>query len=281
MSKRHNYEYDIDLASTAAPAHVIKMVGDNKRVLEIGCGPGSITKQLVEQGHCRVVGLELDAEAIEKVSPYCERVLQADLNSNEWVSLLDDTDKFDVLVAADVLEHLYDPWTNLKRMTQLLKQEGYMVISLPHVGHAAIMSCLINGDFEYRDWGLLDKTHIRFFGLKNIEELFAKANLKIVEARYTIKPPEETEFVSSWSKLSKSLQETLMRVPHAAVYQVVVKVKRLDEAGDVISLMPPPYYYQHQVIPSIASWKARIGQHLSPTMKQKIRTNLNRVGIKL
>lgn len=279
--KRHNYEYDIDPTSATAPASVVRMVGEDKRVLEIGCGPGSITKLLAEQGRCRVTGLELDTEAIKKVTPFCEQVMQADLNSSEWPRLLDGLEKFDVLVAADVLEHLYNPWAALQLMKPLLKPEGYMVISLPHVGHAAVMACLINGDFEYRDWGLLDRTHIRFFGLKNIEDLFARANLKIIEARYTSKPPEETEFVESWAKLPASLQETLMKTPHAAVYQVVVKAVPLSREGKAIALIPPPYPYRRQIIPSLESWKARLGQRLSPELKQYIRQGLNRVGIKL
>ena len=83
-------------------------------------------------------------------------------------------------------------------MVTFLNPDGYLVISLPHTGHAGVMSCLINGDFEYREHGLLDRTHLRFFGLKNIEALFVQANLKIIEARYVIKPPEETEFDPAW-----------------------------------------------------------------------------------
>jgi 2-polyprenyl-3-methyl-5-hydroxy-6-metoxy-1,4-benzoquinol methylase len=161
--ERHNYEYDVDTSSETAPANVVRMVGHGKRVLEVGCGPGSITRILAEQSQCRVTGFELDPEAIKKVRPFCEVVIQADLNSEEWPHLIDDSEQFDVVVAADVLEHLYDPWTTLKRMVQFISPNGYLVISLPHIGHAAVMGCMIDGDFNYRDWGLLDRTHIRFF----------------------------------------------------------------------------------------------------------------------
>ena len=168
----HKYEYAVDLAAQTAPAYVVQLVGSSKRVLEVGCGPGSITKQLTQHGQCRVTALELDPEAISKAAPYCDAIMQADLNSAEWPQVLDGAELFDVVVAADVLEHLYDPWTALKRMASFINASGYLVVSLPHVGHAAVVSCLINGDFQYRDWGLLDRTHIRFFCLKNVEELF-------------------------------------------------------------------------------------------------------------
>lgn len=280
--KRHNYEYEVDATAATAPANVVRMVGKNKRVLEIGCGPGSITKILAEQGGCQVTGLELDPEAIKKVTPYCTQVMQADLNSSEWPNLLDGMEKFDVLVAADVLEHLYDPWTSLQRMVPLLNPEGYIVISLPHIGHAAVMSCMINGDFEYRDWGLLDRTHIRFFGLKNIEVLFAQANLKIIEVTCVTKPPEETEFAAVWSKLPASLQDALMgSSPHSAVYQVVVKAIPTDRSGNAVPLVPPKYQYRRQVVPSAESLKARIGQMLGATGKQRVRHALGLLGIKI
>lgn len=280
--KRHNYEYDVDAASGTAPANVVRMVGNNKRVLEIGCGPGSITKILAEQGSCKVTGLELDPEAIRKVTPYCEQVLQADLNSSEWTQRLDGMDKFDVVVAADVLEHLYNPWSVLPQMASLLNSEGYIVISLPHIGHAAVMACLINGDFEYRDWGLLDRTHIRFFGLKNIETLFAQANLKIIEVTCVTKPPEETEFAAVWSKLPASLQDALMgSSPHSAVYQVVVKAIPCDRSGSAVPLVPPKYQYRRQVIPSTESLKARMGQMLGATGKQRVRNAIGLLGIKI
>lgn len=275
--QRHNYEYEVDTTSRTAPAYVIRMVGRQKRVLEVGCGPGSITKLLAGQGQCRVTGLELDPVAIKKVSPYCEVVMQADLNAATWPDLLDGEGQFDVVVAADVLEHLYDPWTALQRMVPFIRPDGYLVVSLPHVGHAAVAACLINGDFEYRDWGLLDRTHIRFFGLKNIEALFSRAGLKIIEASYVVKPPEESEFAAVWSRLSVEIKAALSSNAHAHVYQVVVKAVPLDYPGDAISLVAPKPGHTKAFA---ATWKRRIGACLSPQIKQYIRKGLGRLGIK-
>ena len=255
------------------------MVGQKKRVLEVGCGPGSITQILARQGQCRVTGLEQDVEAIEKARPYCEAIMQADLNDVGWTRLLDGAERFDVVVAADVLEHLYDPWRTLREMGSFIGPDGYLVISLPHVGHAAVVSCLLNGDFEYRDWGLLDRTHIRFFGLKNIEDLFAQADLKIVEAKYVIMPPEFTEFAASWSKLSRTVRDALKSSAHADVYQVVVKAMPRSYPGDPILLIP--LKSRGTAAASLVSWKMRIGRHLSPQVKRRIRKSLDLLGIHL
>ena len=237
--RRHKYEYEVDLNSDTAPAYVAKMVGKNKRVLEIGSGPGSVTKLLQLTGNCRVTAVELDSEAIRKAAPYCETIIQADLNSTDWPQLLADAGRFDAVVAADVLEHLYDPWSTLQKIVSFLNPFGYLVISLPHAGHASIMSCLINGDFEYREFGLLDRTHIRFFGLKNIETLFAQANLKIIEAQYVIKLPEETELASGWAQLSFPVRDVILSTPHSRIYQVVVKAVPLSYPGDPVPLVAP------------------------------------------
>jgi 2-polyprenyl-3-methyl-5-hydroxy-6-metoxy-1,4-benzoquinol methylase len=279
MQKYHKYEYEVDPLSDSVASHVVRMVGQKKRVLEVGCGPGSITKVLARQGQCRVTGLEQDLAAIAKVTPYCEAIMQADLNGVEWTGLLDGAERFDVVVAADVLEHLYDPWRTLREMGSFISPDGYLVISLPHVGHAAVVACLINGDFEYRDWGLLDRTHIRFFGLKNIEALFAEADLKIVEAKYVIKPPECTELAASWAKLSRTVQDALKSSAHADVYQVVVKAVPRSYPGNPVLLTPPSPC--GTAATSLATLKMRIGCRLSPQVKQRIRKGFDLLGIHL
>ncbi|MGY4531948.1 2-polyprenyl-3-methyl-5-hydroxy-6-metoxy-1,4-benzoquinol methylase [Pseudomonas sp. TE3786] len=278
-SDRHTYEYDVDPASQTAPAHVIRMVGEHKRVLEMGCGPGSITKLLAQQGQCRITGLEVDPEAIKRVTPFCESVISADLNASDWPLLLAQHEKFDVVVAADVLEHLYDPWRTLQRMVPLISADGYLVISLPHAGHAAISGCLYDGDFDYRDWGLLDRTHIRFFGLKNIEALFAQAGLKIIEARYVIKPPEETEFAPVWATLPGSVRKALSSSRHAHVYQVVVKAVPVAYAGAAVALLPPAP--KPTRISSHTALSMRVRRALGPRAKQFLRKGAGLLGIKL
>jgi 2-polyprenyl-3-methyl-5-hydroxy-6-metoxy-1,4-benzoquinol methylase len=281
IEKNNVYEYEVDLAGQNAPVHVMHLVGTSKRVLEIGCGPGSVTKLLAQHGKCRVTGIELDADAIKKATPYCEKIIQTDLNSGDWPHVLDGLEPFDVVVAADVLEHLYDPWTTLKRMASFIGSNGYLVISLPHVGHAGVMSCIINSDFEYRDCGLLDWTHIRFFGFRNMEALFAQAELKIVEVKYVILHPKDTNLAENWSRLSVTVQDAIRSSPYSDVYQVVVKAVPLSYPGDAIPLAPPEQRFTAVVIASPASWRKRIAQHLSPRQKQHIRSTLKLFRINL
>ena len=222
-NKSHNYDYTIDTRSETAASKVVRFVGANKHVLEIGCGPGSITKVLRNLNHCSISAIELDPKAISLVAPYCDRVIEADLNNVDWRSVALEIGKFETIVAADVLEHLYDPWRVLSSLKNLLKEDGEIVISLPHVGHAAIAACIMSGSFQYRDWGLLDRTHIRFFGLKDIDSLFNEAGFAIVDVEFVIIPPEETEFAKIWSLLDSGAKRILTSSLHSQVYQVVIK----------------------------------------------------------
>jgi 2-polyprenyl-3-methyl-5-hydroxy-6-metoxy-1,4-benzoquinol methylase len=239
-NERHKYDYETGLDSDSGPSRVIRIVGQNKRVLEVGSGPGSITKLLASESGCRVTALDIDAISLESLAPYCDRVCQADLNDPAWTDALGIDDKFEVLVAADVLEHVHDPLTVLKSMTRCLAERGYMVISIPHVGHSVVHACLLDEDFDYGDFGLLDRTHIRFFGIRNMQKLFDDADLKIVHAEFVIRNPEHTEFANRWSKVPPAVRSALEVNAFGTVYQVVVKVARHDSDDKAISLMDLP-----------------------------------------
>lgn len=275
---RHKYEYQIDVTADTAPARVVRIVGENKRVLEIGAGPGSITKLLFEVGNCRVTALEVDSQAIIKLAPYCERVFQADLNHLQWQNKIEQGERFDVLVAADVLEHLYDPVYVLTGMKDFLNENGYIVVSLPHIGHAAIHACLLEEDFEYRDWGLLDRTHIRFFGIKNIQKLFEDAGWKIIHAEFVVRHPEQTEFAECWARTSPDLRRVLATNPFNLVYQVVVKAVPMDAGGDAISLMALPVIASKISLGDKLKALARV--HFSLKMRVKLKQAASKICIK-
>lgn len=274
--QQHKYEYKVAIDADSGPARVVRIVGDKKRVLEIGAGPGSITKLLTAVSNCRVTALEIDAESIKKLAPYCERVYQADLNDSSWPELLEKENKFEVLVAADVLEHVYEPLSVLKAMKGFLNEDGYMVISLPHVGHSVIHACLLEEDFEYGDSGLLDRTHIRFFGIKNMQKLFEDAGMKIIHAEFVVRNPEHTEFSKRWAKTSPELRSVLAKNPFGLVYQVIVKAVPEHAGGEAVSLISMSVLPQ---TPSFReSFKAFLRLHLSVKMYSRIQWIASKMG---
>lgn len=235
------YVFDVDAESDTAAANVLRLVGKDKDVLEIGAGPGSIARPLVEKNGCRVTALEVDPNCIPVLQSFCADVIQGDLNSSDWDKALDGR-SFDAIVIADVLEHLIDPWQTLRLAKKLLRPGGCVVSSIPNASHAAMIASILDDDVDYRDWGLLDRTHIRFFGVKNIQDLFRQADLKIVDVRYVVRTPEMTEFVDTWRRTSPKLREALDSPAFSQVYQTVVLAVGSAAARPEFELIrnPPP-----------------------------------------
>lgn len=295
-AQRHNYEYAVDPAADTAPARVVRMVGHGKRVLELGAGPGSIARILFGVNGCRVTALEIDATALDKLAPYCERVCQADLNRPDWADCLGGAADFEVVVLADVLEHVRDPAAVLAKAASLLAGSGHMVISLPHAGHVAIHACLFEEDFEYRDWGLLDRTHIRFFGLRNMQQLFEQCGLKIIAAEFVVREPEQTEFAARWPRMPEALKQALALNPFGRVYQVVVSAVPLAAPGKALSLLDMPVQGVQGApaaalaaaplpSPPAAGAESRLRllarHHLSPQTRARLRRLLGACGLRV
>lgn len=238
-TEKHRYEYSFDIHGMIAPARVARLVGNGKKVLELGSGPGSMTRVLTEVGNNLVTAVEIDQEAIEKVRPFCQSVISADLNEANWADQLS-SEKFDVVLAADVLEHVYEPSRVLKDMTALMNIQGCIILSLPHASHAGIGCCLLMNNFRYSERGLLDQTHIRFFSITNIHTLIESAGLKIIHAEFVLTEPGATEFADLWSELDENSKKTLLGNPFSLVYQIVLKAVPMGAEGSAISLFDIP-----------------------------------------
>ncbi len=208
-----NYEYEFNLNDNNAAANVIKIVGKNKRVLEIGAGSARHRPEISRLMGCEVVAIEINPVSVEKLKGFCSGVYSVDLNSKDWTSELGSERKFDVVIAADVLEHLYDPWTVLKQMKSLLNDDGFIVLSLPHAAYWGVLASLAHEDFAYGEWGLFDKTHIRFFGMHNIQALHESAGLAIEDFRFIELNPDKTEFANRWELVVRRRAPSLREPP--------------------------------------------------------------------
>ena len=162
-------------------AYQLEFVGREKRVLELGCAVGHMTRALTGLG-CRVVAVDVDEVATRSAAEFAERVLVADLSDPTALEQLKG-ERFDVVLAGDVLEHLPDPLSVLQRCRSLLTPDGALVLSLPNVAHVDLKLGLLQGRWEYRDTGLLDRTHLRFFTRRSIDELLHDAGFVPVEIR--------------------------------------------------------------------------------------------------
>jgi 2-polyprenyl-3-methyl-5-hydroxy-6-metoxy-1,4-benzoquinol methylase len=140
-------------------------------VLDLGCASGRLGEALKAQGIAsQVDGVELSESAAREARGRLDRVWVADLTDFDWAET---ADAYDVIIAADVLEHLADPWDTLRELRHHLATEGTIIASIPNIRYwKVIWDLLVRGEFRYVDEGILDRTHLRFFTRTGIRRLF-------------------------------------------------------------------------------------------------------------
>jgi SAM-dependent methyltransferase len=161
---------------------VLDAVPDGARVLDVGCATGYLAAELVARG-CTVVGVEFDPVAAQQARAVCREVVVGDLESEavraDVARAVAAAGGVDAVICADVLEHLRDPWTVLAWLRTLLDPGGRAVISVPNIAHWTARRALLRGRFDYRDFGLFDRTHLRFFTRASAWELAHRAGFAV------------------------------------------------------------------------------------------------------
>ena len=145
-----------------------------RRVLDLGCSTGWLAGALKERGEVEVVGIEREPAYAAIAEKRCDRVVVGDVED-----VPSDLGRFDCLVAADVLEHLVDPWSTLQAYVRLLEPGCRAIVSLPNVGHWTTYARLARGSWPRLPEGIHDATHLRWFTLRDAIELCEGAGLVV------------------------------------------------------------------------------------------------------
>lgn len=143
-----------------------------RRVLDLGCATGTTGAALKARQDVEVVGVELDPEYAREAASRLDHVIVGDVETAE------PSGRFDGLIAADILEHLRDPWSALRRYAALLEPGAAAVVSLPNVAHWSTYAHLARGSWPRRPEGIFDATHLRWFTLADARALLEQAGLE-------------------------------------------------------------------------------------------------------
>jgi len=152
-----------------------------RRVLDLGCGEGAMSAAIKRDCAAQEIwGVEIVEAVAEKAqnNPALDKVLCGNLEA--LVEELPDG-HFSHIIAGDVLEHLVDPWAVLAKLRSKLESGGLFICSIPNIRNFSfIAKLLVKGRFEYKDSGVMDRTHLRFFARKDVELLFTDAGFSCV-----------------------------------------------------------------------------------------------------
>jgi glycosyltransferase involved in cell wall biosynthesis len=186
LEQRPEYEvapaYTLKKSSLSSHSQLLEMIGPPPRtVLDVGCGQGELGHLVRERGH-RVTGIDW---APPKFA--LDEFIQADLGAGLPIP---EERKFDVILLADVLEHMSEPGVLLEQAKRHLAPGGSLLVSLPNAVHWSMRMQMALGKFEYANKGIMDRGHLRFFTKKTAERLFKNAGLELVSQRSTPVPWE-------------------------------------------------------------------------------------------
>lgn len=187
---------------TARPDVQALVPASARRILDLGCAAGELGAALKARQGAEVVGVELSSDYAADARRRIDRVECGDVAA-VLADPAADLGHFDCVIAADVLEHLIDPWTALRDAVALLEPSGSAVVSLPNVQYLLVFWRLIRrGSWPREPAGLFDATHLRWFTLRDARELLEGAGLEVeaVQPQYWFPPGRQLQAVRALAR---------------------------------------------------------------------------------
>lgn len=154
------------------------------RVLDVGCGTGAFGERLLDAGAKEVWGVERAEGPADVASTRLTRVVKGVFPTE---AVLEGA-PFDLVVFADSLEHMEDPWGALSFAKGMLVPNGQLLVSMPNVSHYSVVLGLLRGRFDYTAYGIVDRSHLRFFTALTISQAVTRAGYEVLAGESLIRP---------------------------------------------------------------------------------------------
>jgi 2-polyprenyl-3-methyl-5-hydroxy-6-metoxy-1,4-benzoquinol methylase len=216
-------EYDLKEGEGTSHSVIMDLLRDvpQGRVLDLGCSGGRLAERVRRLGH-HVTGV--DSMEIPGVRDRLDEFFLGDLEQGIPTTV---GNGFDVVIAADVIEHVRDPGRLLRQMLEVLSPDGEIIISTPNFGHWYARGRAVTGTFDYDRRGILDQTHLRFFSRNSLRRLFKASGLDVIELEYTGLPFDVLSRDDSWkSRVARRIDRRLVRLrPTLFGYQFVARLQ--------------------------------------------------------
>ncbi len=167
-------DYDVKEGELSSHGKIVDWLADRRpaRVLDLGCAGGQLAAALRKQGH-HVTGV--DVTEIDGVRDRVDEFVLRDLDRGLGETV---HGEFDVVLAADVLEHVKEPAQLLAEARTLLAPDGVVLACVPNFGHWYARARVASGTFAYERRGILDAGHVRFFTRRSFRKLIGSAGFE-------------------------------------------------------------------------------------------------------
>jgi len=147
------------------------------RLLDLGASTGQLGAAVRDQ-FARTIGFEYEVECIESLRESFDAASICDLEKLKRLP-----QNLDAIVLADVIEHLRDAPSILHLVRGSLASNGRVFVSVPNIANITVRIGLLFGIFEYRDRGILDNTHLRFYTMRTIRRDIEGAGFRVIAVR--------------------------------------------------------------------------------------------------
>lgn len=146
--------------------------------MDIGCAAGTLGARVIQQkGAAIYEGIEVVPQVADEAKKYLTKVYVG--QAEDWLPKLP-SDSYDWVILADSLEHTVDPWGVLTEVHRVLNDKGHVLISIPNVRNLGVITeLLVKGTWKYRDFGIMDQGHLRFFTKKSIVEMLEQKGFQV------------------------------------------------------------------------------------------------------
>jgi SAM-dependent methyltransferase len=226
----HVYLRDIGVGANDSLAKIVARIRPGSDVLDIGTGSGALGRYLQGVDGGVVDGVTYNEEEAELARPHYRSVVVMDLEHAQLGSRFQDA-RYDVVVCADVLEHLRNAEAVLKSLAGLLKPGGVVIVSVPNVTHLGVVLGLLAGRFVRTHEGLLDATHVHFFDRAGFQALVDGAGFNVVAQDAVERNLVDTEFASlNFQAVPKVVGDYVCALPDATTYQFVWTLQPKDSS---------------------------------------------------
>jgi len=156
---------------------ILNSVKDGSSTLDIGCSTGYLSYELKKK-NCETIGIEMDQKAVEVASKVMDKVHHG-LFDDETIANLEGK-KFDYVIMADVLEHIFDTKKTLTDLKKVMSSGSELLVCVPNIVHIRSRLNILKGNFEYTNVGLMDEDHVRFFTVNSLSKIFRANGYEVV-----------------------------------------------------------------------------------------------------